>query len=66
MGGSWLNFRKAQPLQVSPEGNFGFNGSFTGYDFADFLLGLSNSYSEAAIEDTRHWNSVSWGVLFPG
>ena len=64
MGGSWLNFRKAQPLQVSPEGNFGFNGSFTGYDFADFLLGLSQSYSEAAIEDTRHWNSVSWGAYF--
>jgi len=64
MGGSWANFRKAQPLQVSPEGNFGFNGSFTGYDFADFLLGLSQSYSEAAIEDTRHWNSVSWGAYF--
>jgi len=64
MGGSWLNFRKAQPLQVSPEGNFGFNGSFTGYDFADFLLGFAQSYSEAAIEDTRHWNSVSWAAYF--
>ncbi len=62
MGGSWANFRKAQPLQVSPEGNFQFNGSFTGYDFADFLLGLSNQYSEAATEDTRHWNSVSWAA----
>lgn len=61
-GGSWLWFKKAQPLQDSPQGNFGFNGTFTGYDFADFLLGLSNSYSEAALKDTRHWNSVSWGA----
>jgi hypothetical protein len=61
-GGSWANFRKAQPLQDSPQGNFGFNGSFTGYDYADFLLGLANSYSEAPLKDTRHWNSVSWGA----
>ena len=59
-GGSWANFRKAQPLQVDTQGSFNFNASFTGYDFADFLLGLSSSYSEAALKDTRHWNSVSW------
>jgi hypothetical protein len=63
-GGSWANFRKAQPLQVSPEGNFRFDGSFTGYDFADFLLGLTQQYSEAAIKDTRQWNSVSWAAYF--
>ncbi len=61
-GGSWLWFKKAQPLQDSPQGGFQFNGTYTGYDFADFLLGLSNSYSEAALKDTRHWNSVSWGA----
>jgi hypothetical protein len=64
MGGSWANFRKAQPLQDSPQGQFQFGGGqFTQYDFADFLLGLSSSYSEAVLEDTRHWNSVSW-VLY--
>lgn len=63
-GGDWFNFRKAQPLQTSPEGNFGFNGQFTGYDFADYLLGLGSSYSESALEDTRHWNSVTWGAYF--
>jgi len=61
-GGSWANFRKAQPLQDSPQGGFQFNGDFTGYDFADFLLGLSNNYSEAPLKDTRHWNSVSWAA----
>jgi hypothetical protein len=62
IGGSWANFRKAQPLQVNTQGNFSFNGNFTGFDFADFLLGLSNSYNEAALKDTRHWNSVSWAA----
>lgn len=61
-GFSWANFRKLQPLQDSPEGSFTFNGSFTGYDFADFLLGLASGYSEAALEDSRQWNSVTWGV----
>ena len=59
-GGGWLHFRKLQPLQVSAEGSFGFGGNFTGYDFADFLLGLSSSYSEPALKDDRNWNSVSW------
>jgi hypothetical protein len=61
-GGSWLWFKKAQPLQDSPQGGFQFGGTYTGYDFADFLLGLSSNYSEAALKDTRHWNSVSWGL----
>jgi len=64
VGGSWLYFLKAQPLQVSPQGSFTFNGAFTGYDFADFLLGLTQSYSEAALKDTRHWNSMSYALYF--
>ena len=60
VGFGWLHFVKAQPLQDSPQGGFQFSGNYTGYDFADFLLGLSSSYSEAALKDTRHWNSVSW------
>ncbi|MGH9511549.1 MAG: carboxypeptidase regulatory-like domain-containing protein [Terriglobales bacterium] len=62
MGGSFALFKKAQPLQVDTQGNFGFNGSFTGYDFADFLLGFSNSYSENALKDTRQWNAQSWAA----
>jgi Carboxypeptidase regulatory-like domain len=61
-GFSWFNFRKVQPLQDSPEGQFTFAGNFTGYDFADFLLGLASGYSESPLEDSRHWNSVAWGV----
>jgi hypothetical protein len=64
VGGNWMYFLKAQPLQVSPQGGFTFNGAFTGYDFADFLLGLTQSYSEAALKDTRHWNSMSYSLYF--
>lgn len=64
MGGGWANFRKAQPLQDSPQGNFSFNGNFTGYSFSDYLLGLSNNYSESPLKDTRHWNSVTWNAYF--
>lgn len=61
-GFSWANFRKLQPLQDSPEGSFTFGGNFTGYDFADYLLGLASNYSESPLEDSRQWNSVTWGV----
>jgi len=60
MGAGWMNFRKLQPLQVAAQGTFSFNGNFTGYDFADYLLGLSSGYSEPALKDARQWNSVSW------
>ena len=59
-GGGWLNFRKLQPLQVAAQGTFSFSGNFTGYDFADFLLGLSSGYSEPALKDDRNWNSASY------
>ena len=62
-GFSVANFRKAQPLQTDPEGRFFFGGGqFTQYDFADFLLGTSTAYDESALEDTRHWNSMSWAA----
>ena len=56
-----LNFRKLQPLQVAAQGQFTFGGGFTGYDFADFLLGLAN-YSEPALKDSRQWNSITYNT----
>lgn len=57
-----LNFRKLQPLQVSAQGSFTFNGNFTGYDFSDFLLGLASGYSEPALKDSRQWNSMTYNT----
>jgi Carboxypeptidase regulatory-like domain len=62
MGGGWLWYKKAQDWFKNTEGNFAFNGNFTGDDFADFLLGLGQNYTEDAIKSTGHWNNVSWAA----
>jgi hypothetical protein len=71
-GFSWALYKKAQDWFANTQGNFTFNGSFTapaagcdttttqcGLDFADYLLGFSNSYNEQAIKSSGHWNNIS-------
>ncbi len=62
IGGSVLLYRKIQDLFAPTQGAFTFNGRFTGNDFADFLLGYSNQYSENAVQDTGHWNFNAFSV----
>jgi len=62
MGGSWALYKKIQNLFTNTEGTYGFNGSVTGNDFADFLLGYAQSYGEDAVQDSGHWNNVSWAA----
>jgi hypothetical protein len=64
MGGSWLLYKKVQDWFKNTQGNFQFNGSFTGNDFADYLLGLGQNYTEDAIKSSGHWNNVSWALYF--
>ena len=45
-GGLYMNFHKQQDLFGQTQGAFVFNGSYTGHEFADFLLGDAFSYSE--------------------
>jgi hypothetical protein len=59
-GGSWMLYTKIQQLFGNTQGNFSFNGTYTGNGFADFLLGYANSYSELAIQDYGHWPSYSY------
>jgi carboxypeptidase family protein/TonB-dependent receptor-like protein len=59
IGGSWELYKKIQELFGESQGVFNFNGNFTGSDFADFLLGYADSYSELAVQDSGHWNNVS-------
>jgi hypothetical protein len=63
-GGSWSFFTKSQDAFAPKEGQFGFNGSYTNYDFADFLLGLAQSYNESAVHDTGTWNAISPALYF--
>jgi hypothetical protein len=61
-GASWALYKKVQNAFASTEGSFQFNGFYTGNDMADFVLGYSNNYSEDAVEDSGHWNNVSWAL----
>ncbi len=71
-GFSWAFYKKAQDAFANTEGNFNFNGTFTtptgcvssstvscGYDFADFLLGYGQQYTEDAVKITGQWNNIS-------
>lgn len=63
-GGSWAYFSKTQDAFAPVEGNFGFNGYYTGYDFADFLLGLAQNYNESAVHQAGVWNNISPALYF--
>ena len=62
MGGSWALYKKVQDLFGQTQGGFNFDGTFTGNDFADFLLGDAKSYQELAVQDKGLWNNVSWAA----
>ncbi len=64
-GGSWAIYKKVQDLFGTTQGAFSFtngNGTYTGNSFADYLLGLPQSYNELAVQDHGFWNNVSWAA----
>lgn len=63
-GGSWALYKKSQDVFATTQGNFTFNGQFTGNDFADFLLGYAQQYEEDAVHDSGQWNNVSYAAYF--
>jgi Carboxypeptidase regulatory-like domain len=58
-GFSWALYKKVQDYFANTQGNFNFNGNFTGNDFADFLLGEAQQYEEDAVKSSGHWNNIS-------
>lgn len=58
-GASWALYKKVQDYFAETQGGFTFDGSFSGSDFADFLLGYAQKYNEFALKDTGHWNNIS-------
>ena len=62
MGGGWALYKKVQDLFGTTQGALNFDGTYTGSDFADFLLGDAKSYSELAVQDHGFWNNVSWSA----
>jgi hypothetical protein len=58
-GFSWALYKKIQDAFANTQGNFTFNGLYTGYDYADFLLGYAQAYSEDGNKISGHWNNIS-------
>jgi hypothetical protein len=61
-GGSFMWYTKVQELFGNTNGSFNFSGTYTGNDFADFLLGYSSQYTEQAVQDFGHWNNKSYAL----
>jgi hypothetical protein len=62
LGGQYMRYSKNQMIFGNTQGNYNFDGTFTGNAVADFLLGYARSYNELAIQDRGHWrnNSISF------
>jgi len=58
-GFGWALYKKVQDYFAETQGGFGFNGNYTGNDFADFLIGYGQSYNENAYKGTGYWNAIS-------
>jgi hypothetical protein len=58
-GASYALYKKLQTYFADTEGQFGFNGQYTGSDFADYLLGMASSYSEDGYQGAGHWDNKS-------
>jgi len=61
-GASWALYKKVQDLFGQTQGAYNFDGTFTGNDFADMLLGTAKGYNELAVQDSGKWNNVSWAA----
>jgi len=62
MGGSWALYKKVQDWFKNTEGNYQFNGGYTGNDFADFLIGYASNYSQDALKAAGHWDNDSYAA----
>lgn len=58
-GFGYAIYKKVQDYFAETQGGFTFDGSFSGNDYADFLLGDAQKYSENAYKGTGHWNAPS-------
>ncbi len=65
VGGIWMHFNKQQDLFGPTQGAFTFNGSYSGNDFADFLLGYAFQYQQLQQQTEPNYLSRS-GALWVG
>jgi hypothetical protein len=64
MGGAWAIYKKVQDYFAETQGGFNFNGTATGFDYTDFIVGDASNYNENAYKGTGHWNAISPDAYF--
>ncbi|MGD0617527.1 MAG: carboxypeptidase regulatory-like domain-containing protein [Bryobacteraceae bacterium] len=64
MGFQYMLSQKTQELFGFTNGQYTFNGTYTGVGFADFLLGYASSYNETAVQDSGNWADNSFAGYF--
>ncbi len=64
-GASWALYKKVQDLFGRHSGRVSTSMASTqATTLPIFCLGLPNSYTELAVQDTGHWDNVSWAAYF--
>ena len=58
-GFGWAIYKKAQDYFAETQGGFTFDGTYTGNDFADFLIGYAQGYNQNAYKGSGQWNAIS-------
>ena len=53
-GAGWSIYKKVQDYFAETQGGFKFDGSATGFDYADFILGDAQHYAENAYKGTGY------------
>jgi hypothetical protein len=64
IGGGWAIYKKVQDYFAETQGGFSFDGSASGFDYADFILGDAQHYAENAYKGTGYWNAISPDAYF--
>lgn len=63
-GVQYLTYAKKQQIGGTTQGNFNFDGSFTGSSFVDFLLGYAANYNELMLQDAGQWKNDNYTAYF--
>ena len=58
-GGQFMRYSKNQDIFGDTQGNYNFDGSFTGNAVADLLLGYAKSYNQLDLEDRTHTRTTT-------
>jgi len=63
-GAQFMRYSKNQDIFGDTQGDYTFDGSFTGNAVADLLLGYAKNYSQLDLEDRTHTRTSTGSVYF--